>query len=200
MKKSIEEINSRLDTIETKKNETIKKSRSEVKAYEEKIKQLEEETQTADELEDYQAKKDELEKARDSLSFLQAKAKKAMEAPRPGMFITKQEFDRMSGEIRAEALTIQEAAAPGIQKAFFEIIEAMDNYTAKVNELEAVHNKLNILYNYMHTNTVLACDIANQTPDTNKDLWEQFVWMYYRLYGDRMRAAHAARLKLTKGR
>ena len=199
MKKSIEEINSRLDTIETKKNEAIKKSRADVKTYQDKIKQLEEEIQTADELEDYQAKRDELEKARDSLEFLQDRAKRALSDPRPGVFISKEDFRKWSDEIRAEALTIQEGTAPDIQKAFLKVVEAMDAYTEKINELEAVHDKLNHLYSIGYSNTVLACHISEQTPDKEKELWEQFIGMFYRNYSARMRAAHGARLKLTKG-
>ncbi len=200
MKKSIEEINSHLDTIEEKRRETIKKSKAEIQAYQDRIKQLEEEIQTVEELEDYQAKKAELADVNDSLNFLYAKAKKANESPRPGAYITKQDRDRMSNEIIAEAKAIQEATAPDIQKAFFEIIAAMDAYTEKINELEAVCDKLNRLYNDTCPNTVLACNISEQTPDKEKELWEQFIWMYYRLYGNRMRAAHGARLNIAKGR
>ncbi len=178
MKKNIEAISQKLDSLESEANKIGANSRKERADLTDKLKTLEAKQKEPSSLEEYKAVSQEIRDTRAYLDYLNTTEENAKKG-----FLSDAEMKEIRESIKAEVDEIQKNTAPDMQKKLFEIIELMDRYTAEVIGYETLLNRASRLHSPRFVAGVshLCSDIAETNPD-KVGYWAQFVYMYYSLY------------------
>lgn len=140
MKKTAEDIKIRLDELATAKREKDNKWKAEINEARLKKKNAEEELEAVTSPDEYKRLMSEKKEAEDFLNFLMTQVKNE-EPP-----ITKEEYKATEAEVSGMIKSLKTDYAPQLEKEATKLLEILEAYYQKAEELENLRSKARILY------------------------------------------------------
>ena len=167
MKKKIDNIKSRIESLEANKETKINEVSNNKKLTQTKLATLQAEL---DETEDPMRYKDISAEITDCKTNLMLLERSIDRTKADGFFLSRDEYKELLSELRSELSELQEEHAPKIEKKISELVAVMDSYSEEAEELQDLANRTHRLYTRTGTAPIL------ETRDIHSKVISPFNW------------------------